>query len=80
LDKPVKAVIKHYPDNSSEHINVVLQQLDLDSIIVKQTTPKRPTPEGGVAHTSLTLSLVTVARNQTAHKSQADSAFQHIVT
>jgi hypothetical protein len=55
--KPVKAVIRHFPDNSSsEHITVVLQQLDLRNIIVKQKTE-------GVTDTPLPLTLVTVARN-----------------
>jgi hypothetical protein len=53
-DKPVKAVIRHLPGNTSEEdIAVALQEMDYDVISVKQMTAKRPTPEGGVTHTSL---------------------------
>jgi hypothetical protein len=53
-DKPVKAIIRHLPGNIySENITVALQEIDYDVASVKQTTAKRPIPEGGVTHTSL---------------------------
>jgi hypothetical protein len=57
-DKPVKAVIKHLPNNTlSEDITVALKELGYEVISVKQMTAKRPSPEGGVTLVSLTLSL-----------------------
>jgi hypothetical protein len=48
-DKPVNAVIRHLPNNtSSEDITVALQELGYEVISVKQMTAKRPSPEGGV--------------------------------
>jgi hypothetical protein len=41
---------------------VVLQEIDYDSISVKQMTAKRSTPEGGITHISLPLFLVTLER------------------
>jgi hypothetical protein len=67
-DKPVKAVIRYLScSTSADDIIVALQEIDYDVISIKQTTAERPTPEGGgVTHTSLTLFLVTLARNQKA--------------
>jgi hypothetical protein len=54
-DKPVKAIIRHFPGNiSAVDITVALQKIDYNIISVKQMTAKSPTPEGGV---SLSLSL-----------------------
>jgi hypothetical protein len=47
-------------NSSAEDITVDLQEIDYDVVSVKQTTAKRPTPEGGITHTSLF--LVTLAR------------------
>jgi hypothetical protein len=45
-DKPVTAVIKHFPGNTSaEHFTVALLDTDYVIISVKQMTTKRPTPE-----------------------------------
>jgi hypothetical protein len=68
VHKLVKAVIRHLPcSTSAEDITVALQGIDCDVISVKQTPDKRLTPEGsGVTHASLTLFLVTPAKNQKA--------------
>jgi hypothetical protein len=64
-NKPVKAVIRHLPNNtSSEDITVALQELGYEVISVKQMTAKRPSPEGGVTCISLPLFLGTLARSQ----------------
>jgi hypothetical protein len=48
-EKPVKAVIRHMPNNtSSEDITVALQELGYEVFSVKQMTAKRPSLEGGV--------------------------------
>jgi hypothetical protein len=45
--KPLKAVIRHLPGNSSaEDTIVALQKIDYDDISVKQMTSKRSSPEG----------------------------------
>jgi hypothetical protein len=63
-DKPVKAVIRHLPINtSSEDITVVLQELGYEVISVKQMTAKRPSPEGEVTLVSLPLLLITLVIN-----------------
>jgi hypothetical protein len=50
-DKPVKAAIRHLPNNtSSEDIRVALQELGYEVISVKQMTAKHPSPLGGVTH------------------------------
>jgi hypothetical protein len=47
--KPVKAVNRHLPNNtSSEDIRVTLQELGYEVISVKQMMAKRPSAEGGV--------------------------------
>jgi hypothetical protein len=64
-DKPVKAVIRHLPNNtSSEDITVPVQDLGYEVISVKQMTAKCPSPEGGVTLVSLPLFLITLVRNQ----------------
>jgi hypothetical protein len=47
MDKPVKAVIRHLPDNiSAEDITVALQEIDYEVISIKQkegsNTPPSP--------------------------------------
>jgi acyl-CoA synthetase (NDP forming) len=64
-NKPVKAVMKHLPNNtSSEDITVALQELGYEVISVKQITAKRPSPENGVTLVPLPLFLFTLVRNQ----------------
>jgi hypothetical protein len=46
-NKPVKAVIRHSPNNtSSEDITLALQELGYEVISVKRMTGKRPSAEG----------------------------------
>jgi hypothetical protein len=64
-EKPIKAVIRHLPTNtSSEGITLALQELGYEVISVKQMTAKRPSPEGGATCISLPLFLVTLARSE----------------
>jgi hypothetical protein len=64
-DKLVKAVIRHFPNNTwSEDIRVALQELGYEVISVKQMTAKRLSPEGEVTLVSLPLFLVTLVRNK----------------
>jgi hypothetical protein len=63
-DRPVKAVIRNLPNNtSSENITIALQVLSYEVINVKQMTGKRPSPEG-VTLVSFPLFLNTLVRNQ----------------
>jgi hypothetical protein len=64
-DKLVKIIIRHLPGNTSaENTTVDLQETDYDVISVKQMTVERPTPDGGVTHTSHPLFVVTLVRHQ----------------
>jgi hypothetical protein len=64
-DKPVKALIRHLPNNtSSEDITLAFQELCYEVIGVKQMTAKRPSPEGGFTLVSLLLFLIILVRNQ----------------
>jgi hypothetical protein len=64
-EKPVKALIRHLPINtSSEDITVALQELGYEVISVKQMTVKSPSPEGEVTLVSLHLFFITLVRNQ----------------
>jgi hypothetical protein len=66
-EKPIKAVVRHLPTNtSSEYITVALQELGYEIISVRQMTPKHPSPEGGVKRISLLLFLITLAKSQTS--------------
>jgi hypothetical protein len=64
-DKPVKAVIRHLPSNTSpEDITVAFQVLGYQVISFKQMTAKRPSPAGGDSLVSIPLFLVTLVRNR----------------
>jgi hypothetical protein len=66
-EKPIKAVIRHLPSNtSSEDITVALQELGYEVISVRQMSAKHPFPEGGVTHIS-SLFLITLVRSQKSH-------------
>jgi hypothetical protein len=79
-DQPVKAVIRHLPNNiSSEVITVALQELGYEVISFKQMTAKRPSPEGEVTLVSLPLFLITVVRNQKSLDIFKISSFCNII-
>jgi hypothetical protein len=67
MNKPVKAIIRHLLGNTfAENITVAPQEIAYNIISVKQMTDKHPTPDGGVEHATLSLFIVTLARNQKA--------------
>jgi hypothetical protein len=73
-DKPVKAVIRHLPGNTSaEDIIVDLQ----DVISVKQMTAKRPTPEGGVTHLPPHLPSSASKKLKSSRNIQTDNTLQY---
>jgi hypothetical protein len=49
---------------SAEDIIVALQEIDYNAVSVTQMTAKYSTMKGGVSHTSLSIFLVTLTRNQ----------------
>jgi hypothetical protein len=79
-NKPVKAVIRHLPNNtSSEDITVALQELGYEVISVKQITAKRPSPEEEVTLVFLPLFLITLVRNQKSLDIFKVSSFCNII-
>jgi hypothetical protein len=79
-DKPVKAVIRHFSNNtSSEDITVDLQEMGYEVFSVKEMTAKRPCPKGEVTLVSLPLFLITLVRNQKTLDIFKTSSFCNII-
>jgi hypothetical protein len=63
-EKPIKAVIRHLPiDTSAEDISHGLVKLGFDILNVKQLTSKRAQADGGTQPTNISLFLVTLKRS-----------------
>jgi hypothetical protein len=71
-EKPIKAVIRHFPPDTSADISNSLEDLGFNVINVRQTTAPRTAPNGQTHVEYLRVSLVTLTRNIKSRDIQAE--------
>jgi hypothetical protein len=68
-EKPIRAVIRHLPiDTSEEDVSHGFVELGFDILNVKQLSSKRAQADGGTQTTNIPLFLVTLKRRKNRRK------------